>query len=129
MTDIKELLDQEVCNRNNNCELSYEKPDPLLVASRYNDEYIILLCALFAYGKASMIVKFLDTLDCSLLNASDEKIDKELDSLFKKINPIIQNYMNKNSIEVLLDRKNIFIGSINSDLTKILIDEINKATN
>ena len=55
--------------------------------------------------------------------------DKELDSLFKKINPIIQNYMNKNSIEVLLDRKNIFIGSINSDLTKILIDEINKATN
>ena len=55
--------------------------------------------------------------------------NKELDILFKKINPIIQNYMNKNSIEVLLDRKNIFIGSINSDLTKILIDEINKDTN
>ena len=55
--------------------------------------------------------------------------DKELDSLFKEINPIIQNYMDKNSIEILLDRKNIFIGSVNSDLTKILINEINKGRN
>ena len=54
--------------------------------------------------------------------------ENELDSLFKKINPIIQNYMNKNSIEILLDRKNLFIGSINSDLTKIMIDEINNYT-
>lgn len=55
--------------------------------------------------------------------------NKELDLLFKKINPIIQNYMDKNSIEILLDRKNIFIGSINSDLTKILINEVNKGNN
>ena len=55
--------------------------------------------------------------------------DKELDSVFKKINPIIQNYMDKNSIEILLDRKKVFIGSINSDLTKILINEINKNIN
>ena len=55
--------------------------------------------------------------------------NKELDLLFKKINPIIQNYMDKNSIEILLDRKNIFIGSINSDLTEILINEINKDSN
>ena len=54
--------------------------------------------------------------------------ENELDSLFKRINPIIQNYMNKNSIEILLDRKNLFIGSINSDLTKIMIDEINNYT-
>ena len=55
--------------------------------------------------------------------------DKELDALFKRINPIMQSYMNKNSIEILLERKNVFIGSIKSDLTKILIDEINKGTN
>lgn len=54
--------------------------------------------------------------------------ENELDSLFKKINPIIQNYMNKNSIEILLDRKNLFIGSISSDLTKIIINEINNYT-
>lgn len=82
MTNIKELLDEEVSNRNNNNELSYDKPDPLLVASRYKDEYIILLCALFAYGNAKLIVKFLDSLDFSLLDASDEKIDKEIDGFY-----------------------------------------------
>ncbi len=82
MNKIKKLLNDEVSSRNKHHELSYDKPDPLLVASRYKDEYIILLCALFAYGKASMIVKFLDTLDFSLLDASDEKIDKELDNFY-----------------------------------------------
>ena len=82
MNNIKELLNKEVCDRNNDCELSYDKPDPLLVASRYKDEYIILLCALFAYGKASLIVKFLDSLNFDLLNASDEIIDKELDNCY-----------------------------------------------
>jgi len=82
MNSIKELLDKEVCNRNNNCELSYERPDPLLVASRYKDEYIILLCALFGYGKASLIVKFLDSLNFDLLNEKEEVIDKELESFY-----------------------------------------------
>ena len=82
MNRTKELLNKEVLNRNTRNELSYDKPDPLMVASRYKDEYIILLCALFAYGKASLIVKFLDSLDFSLLDASDKKIDKELDSFY-----------------------------------------------
>ena len=80
--EIKELLDNEVNQRNNNLELSYDKPDPLLVASRYKDEFIILLCALFAYGNARLIVKLLDTFDFSLLEKSDEIIDKELDSFY-----------------------------------------------
>ncbi len=80
--NLKELLDTEVKNRNTNIELSYDKPDPLLVASRYKDEYIILLCALFAYGKASLIVKFLDSLDFDLLDQSEEKIAKSLDSFY-----------------------------------------------
>ena len=77
---IKELLDNEVSQRNNNTELNYDKPDPLMVASRYDDEFIILLCALFAYGNAKLIVKFLDSLDFSLLEKSDEIIDKELNN-------------------------------------------------
>ncbi|MBU0925940.1 TIGR02757 family protein [bacterium] len=79
---IKELLDNEVSFRNINSELNYDKPDPLMVASRYNDEFIILLCALFAYGNAKLIVKFLDSLDFSLLEKSDEIIDKELDKYY-----------------------------------------------
>ena len=49
----------------------------------------------------------------------------ELEALFAKINPIIQNYMKENSIEILMNSKNIFIGNINSDLTQVLINEIN----
>lgn len=80
--EIKTLLDIEVNQRNSNFEISYDKPDPLLVAKRYEDEFIILLCALFAYGNAKLIVKFLDSLDFSLLEKSDEIIDKELNSFY-----------------------------------------------
>lgn len=76
--ELKELLDIEVNSRNSSFELSYEKPDPLMVAKRQNDEFSILLCALFAYGNAKLIVKFLDSLDFSLLNKSEEKIEEAL---------------------------------------------------
>ena len=79
---LKKMLDQEVLARNTSYELSYEKPDPLLVASRYLDEYAILLCALFGYGKASVIVNFLDRLDVTLLDASEEVIEKELKGFY-----------------------------------------------
>lgn len=55
--------------------------------------------------------------------------EKEINNLFKKINPIIENYMNTNSIKILLDRKNVFIGSVDSDLTNVLVKEINKDNN
>jgi len=77
---VKLLLDEEVEKRNNATEISSEKPDPLLIASAYNDESIALICALFAYGNAGLIVKFLQSLDFSLLEASDEKIQKALSS-------------------------------------------------
>ena len=53
----------------------------------------------------------------------------ELKNLFDKINPIIQNYMNDNSIEILLDSKYVFMGKVNSDLSKNLIEEIDKIIN
>ena len=34
--------------------------------------------------------------------------------------------MDSNSIDLLLDRKNVFIGKINSDITKDIIELINK---
>ena len=80
--ELKELLDIEVNFRNNVEELSQEKPDPLLIAKRYKDEYISLICALFAYGKASLIIKFLDSLDFSLLEKSEDEIRKSLSGFY-----------------------------------------------
>ena len=52
--------------------------------------------------------------------------NQKIKSLFDQMNPIIQNYMDQNSIDILLDRKNVYIGNIGSDITKNVIDEINK---
>ncbi len=75
---LKELLDIEASTRNSAFELSYDKPDPLMVAKRQKDDFAILLCALFAYGNAKLIVKFLDSLDFSLLNKSEKEIEENL---------------------------------------------------
>ena len=51
---------------------------------------------------------------------------KELENVFKQISPIINDYMEENSISVLLDSKNIFMGSKKSNLTEDILDRINK---
>ncbi len=61
-------------------------------------------------------------------NLSNVK-NNELQKLFKIINPIIQEYMSQNSIEILFNSKNIFFGNKNSDLTQELIDAINNKFN
>ncbi|MEA3492399.1 MAG: TIGR02757 family protein [Campylobacterota bacterium] len=75
---LKVMLDREVEERNDRDELSYEKPDPLLVASRYQEESIALICALFGYGNARQIVKFLDSLDFSLIEQREDAIERAL---------------------------------------------------
>ena len=54
---------------------------------------------------------------------------KELKILFDIINPIVQNYMDKNSIDIILNSNNIYIGNKKSDLTNQLIEEINNSVN
>lgn len=98
--ELKELLDKEVSSRNSKFELSIDRPDPLFVASKYKDEYISLLCALFGYGKASLIVKFCDTLPYELLDGSEDKIRKELDSFYYRF----QNSEDIISIFIALNR-------------------------
>lgn len=55
---LYERLEHEVAKRNSTQELCLERPDPLWIATSYKDEFIALICALFAYGNASNIVKF-----------------------------------------------------------------------
>jgi len=58
-------------------------------------------------------------------NFQNEK-NSQLNNFFKKINPIIQNYMDDQSINVLLDKKNIYIGKSTSDITENIIKLINE---
>jgi len=43
---------------------------------------------------------------------------------FQKISPIIQDYMNENSIDILLEKKNIFISKSDYDISSIIIKKI-----
>jgi uncharacterized protein (TIGR02757 family) len=78
MQSLKERLDAEVRLRDRCGEISYDKPDPILVALRHRDEWVSLVCALFGYGRADAIVAFLDRFDFSLLDTDEACIRREL---------------------------------------------------
>ena len=44
----------------------------------------------------------------------------------KEINPIITEYVKQNSIQMLIDKKNILIGKKEYDITNVILDLINK---
>ena len=52
---------------------------------------------------------------------------KELENIFKQISPIINTFMDNNSIEILLDSKNVFIGKNTLNVTEKILLEINKS--
>jgi len=51
---------------------------------------------------------------------------KEIKLFFEKINPIIEKYMEQNSIALILEKKNIFVARSDYDMTQELLDLINK---
>jgi Skp family chaperone for outer membrane proteins len=52
--------------------------------------------------------------------------NKEIIRFFKLINPIIEKIMDENSIEILIEKKNIFMAKSDNDITKIVIENVNK---
>ena len=49
----------------------------------------------------------------------------ELKLFFQQINPIIQEYMNNKNINLLLEKKNIFIGKSENDITSDILNAVN----
>ncbi|BFU76886.1 TIGR02757 family protein [Arcobacter sp. 15-2] len=111
MENIKQLLDKEVKKRNSLNELTKETPDPLMIAQKNNDEYIALICALFSYGNAHQIVKFLSSLDFNLLEESEECIEKELSNhyyRFQKSSDVIALFIAIKRLKAQDSLENIF---------------------
>ena len=61
-----------------------------------------------------------------LVSEIENKKNNDIKEFFTKVSPIIQNYMDNNSIDILLERKNVFMSKNSSDITEKLIIEINK---
>lgn len=120
-----------MCKQNTTKAL-FEAPDPLQVAKKHKDEFIALLCALFAYGNAKNIVNFLKKLDFSLLDLSEKSIQKECENLkyrFQNSRDIIQIFITlrrvklENSLEELFTKAYQKDGNI-LDATKAFMQKI-----
>jgi len=61
----------------------------------------------------------------NLIKNYEESKNNEIKEFFNRINPILQDYMRKNSIDFILDKKNIFIATKNNDITDIILELIN----
>ena len=64
-----------------------------------------------------------------MANEFNDYKKKKIQDIFEIITPVINEYMENNSLDILLDKKNIFIGRKKVNLTKELLDEINNKIN
>jgi len=78
LDSLRTRLNREVTARNHQAELSYDRPDPLLVARRLHEPYGALLCALYGYGRADSIVHFLDSVPFELIDSDEDTIRQSL---------------------------------------------------
>ena len=120
------LNDLETINNNNIQELKKKEKE-----LKINEEEIKKKQNIISQEQFDLEVKNLQdkvekyrVLKNQMVKSLDQKKKENLSDFFKKINPIIQNYMDSNSIDILLERKNVFIGKNKSDITDIIIKEI-----
>ena len=61
-----------------------------------------------------------------VINEFNQKKKLEFEGFFKKITPIIENYVSENNIDMVLDKKNIFVGSKKKNITGEIIKIIDE---
>ena len=62
----------------------------------------------------------------AIIEGLQKKRNTEVVRFLKMTNPLIESIMESNSIDILIEKKNVFIAKSNTDITNIVIDEINK---
>jgi len=62
----------------------------------------------------------------AIIDGLQKKRNTEVVRFLKMTNPLIESIMESNSIDILIEKKNVFIAKSNTDITNIVIDEINK---
>ena len=60
-----------------------------------------------------------------VINNFNQKKIVEFNKFFKKITPLIENYAKEKNIDIVLDKKNIFLASKKKDITQEIIKIIN----
>ena len=70
------------------------------------------------------ISKFREEKKIIIQKSEKNKID-ELNKVINQFNEIIKEYMAENAIDIVLNKKNIFIGKVSSDITQDVLKKIN----
>ena len=111
--NIKKLRDREIELKKNESDLKNKQN--IISKEQFNEEVNALKdkIKLFNSEKDKMVNDF-----------NKIKVE-EINNVMIKFNSVIQAYMDQNSIDLVLDKKNIFIGKVSSDITKIILKEIN----
>ena len=111
--NIKKLTDREVELKKNESDLKNKQN--IISTDQFNEEVKLL----------KEKIKLYNSEKDKMVNDFNKIKVEEINILMNKFNSVIQAYMNQNSIDVVLDKKNIFIGKVSSDITKIILEEIN----
>ena len=69
--------------------------------------------------------KSFDELRKKTITELNIKKNKELNEFLKLINPIIQEYMKEKSIDMIIDKKNIFMAKSKNDITNDILTIVN----
>jgi len=137
MINIKNLLENEIKNKDY-YEVNETNLDPILIAREKKDEYISLVCALFAYGNVKAIIKFLRSIDFDILDENEEEIRKYINHYyrFQSIDDVkeffvtLKRLKQENSLEDIFlkgyKESNFVIDGIDSILT--VMNKINPYT-
>ena len=121
LSDIKKLNDKNIKKLKNNEIILKKKEDDLnkkkniISREEFEKELNILKenIQMYKIEKDQMVKEF------------ENKRMNILNNFFATINPIIQSYMNDNSINLLFEQKNVFIGKNSFDITEDIINKIN----
>ena len=60
------------------------------------------------------------------MESISSKRNKARKELLNTLNPIVKNYMKEKNIKIVLDKKNILLGDENLNITKNILDLLNK---
>ena len=74
-------------------------------------------------------IKIFDTEKKNTTKKFNDAKNTKVKDFFGKINPLISDYMEKKSIDIIIEKKNIFIGKNTHDITNELLEIINSKFN
>ena len=61
----------------------------------------------------------------ALEKIAKQRTDAKIE-LLSKLDPILKNYISENNISLIIDKKNIIAGKNSIDITKIIVEKLNK---